>query len=936
MGYTVSLAGTPAASKPRVAVPAATWTRFFRTCRISVLLFQAAGFGIAAGPVYVRETGSSLALGNDFLERTISIADGQVGTVRFLNKISGQAYALGGSEFEMKLIYERVGYDFGGENPRVLTARGLRVADRKVEDLAGGGKRLVLHLATPAPAGGGRGRGGRGTQVDVVYELKPDDFFMRQWVVLPKPQQGTLFLDWVSVAKNEWGLPKFSLGGFGQPLVADDIFLGVEYPTAINQARGSEADLGGYIGVNIPAEGYTSEPAVFGVAPAGMVHQQFLAYVDRMRVTPVRPYALYNTWYDLQRAEINHDGLRARIPVLNNLLFQKYGIHMDSFVIDDGWDDMTKLWVIDEKRFPDGFRDLADSLKGVTSGLGLWFGPIGGYGQKQVRLAAGKREGMEITSDGQNLCIAGKNYSRLLSDTMARYQKDFSVNYFKIDGTPFGCNAPDHGHPVGIYSREADARALIDILKRLRGQDQKVFLNITTSLWLSPWWLRYADTVWMGGADSGYLPSVPTLAQRQSAVSYRDSVLYHDFVAHQAQFPISSLMTHGIIKGKRNMLGGKNEFLDDWKDEVVHYYSVGNMMYELYISPDILSPEEIDSLGNATRWAEANAHPLLDNSTMVLGDPAQREPYGYVHSSAERSIVTLRNPFVAPKTVKLKIDEQQGFLKTDRPEVLEIQYPYRKMQAGTVHFGETLTFQLGSYEEILFELRPAADDQLRIEGTRYTAEKTADGATALRLYAPAGSTQTVRVVGNGASRIAVDGAEVPAQSRPGNTLTLHFGAPAPQGELAYSPASMRVEGVAGEERTVHVTASIQVPADYPEAKLAFLIEPEQDLRGVKGDALDNGKPLELTLENGGRGVWHWFWANLAPGKHSLDLTFHVPASPGDAHVSGWLLTKRALIAKRLEVAFPAGRAARVPETNLLPASSNVERNTYALMEESIR
>jgi len=902
-------------------------------CGIAAILLHAAP-ALAAGPVYVHETGTTVALGNDFLERTISIADGAVGTVRFLNKISGRTYSLSGDEFEMKLIYERVGYDFGSENPRVITARGLRVASRKVDDLPGGGKRLTLHLG-PNPTGG-RGRGGRGggNTVDVVYELKPDDFYMRQWLFVPKPQQGTVFVDWVSVARNEWGLPQFSLGGFGQPLFAGDLFLGVEYPTAINHADGQEADLGGYIGLDVPPEGFTSEPAVFGVAPAGLVHQQFLAYVDRMRVAPVRPFALYNTWYDLQRLAMNHENTVQRVPELHNLL-AKYGIRLDSFVLDDGWDDMQNLWKIDPKRFPGGFQDLANALRGVDSHLGLWFGPIGGYDQRAVRLATGKREGMEITSNGQYLCIAGKNYSRLLADTMLRYQKEYSLNYFKIDGTPFGCNEPDHGHPTGIYSREATTRVLIDILKRLRAQEPKVFLNITTSIWLSPWWLRYADTVWMGGADSGYLPSVPTLAERQSAVSYKDSVLYHDFVAHQAQFPISSLMTHGIIKGKFNMLGGKQEFLDDWKDEVVHYYSVGNMMYELYISPDILSPEEIDALGNTTRWAEANAHPLLDNSTMVLGDPAGREPYGYVHSSAERSIVMLRNPFVAPRTVRLKLDEQQGFRRTEGPQVVEIQYPYREVETGAVHFGDTLTFQLGSYEQIVFELRPAAADSLRVEGVRYTAAKTADGATSIRLYGAAGSTETVQIAGSEPARVLVDGAEIAASSRPGNVLTLRFGT-AGDGELNYSPAVLRVDHGVGDERTVRVTAAAQVPADYREARLAFLIEPEQELRGVRGEALDNGKPLALTLENGGRGVWHWFWANLAPGKHSLELTFHLPALPAGAHVSGWLLTKRALASKRLEVVFGPTQAARLPDANLLPASSDIERKTYALLDESIR
>jgi hypothetical protein len=899
---------------------------------ITCLFRAAAAFG--AGPVYLRESGSSLVLGNDYLERTISIAEGQTGTTRFVNKISGRAYALGGPEFAVKIIYERVGYDFGDENPKVITARSLRLLDHAAEDLPGGAKRLTLHLGTIQTAGRGRGQAQRGPRVDVVYELKPDDFFTRQWLFIPKPQQGTWFLDWVSVARNEWGLPQFSEGGFGQPLFADDFFLGVEYPTAINQANGAEADLGGYIGLNIPAEGYTSEPAVFGVAPEGLVHRQFLDYVARMRVAPVRPFALYNSWYDLQRLAMNHDNTLGRVPVIQDLLLKKYGLHLDSFVLDDGWDDMQNLWAIDEKRFPGGFHDLVNALHGIDSQLGLWFGPIGGYNQRPVRLATGKRQGMEITSDGQNLCIAGKNYSRLLSDTMARYQKEYGINYFKLDGTPFGCNEPDHGHPVGIYSREADARALISMVQRLRAQDPHVFVNITTSIWLSPWWLRYADTVWMGGADSGYLPSVPTLAQRQSAVSYKDSVLYHDFVAHQAQFPISSLMTHGIIKGKYNMLGGKQEFLDDWKDEVVHYYSVGNMMYELYISPDILSAGEMDALGNTTKWAEANAHPLLDNSTMVLGDPARREPYGFVHSSPDRSIVTLRNPFVTPQTAHLKIDEQQGFYKSDRPQILEMQYPYRQSQPGAVHFGDTLTFRLGGYEEIVFELRPAPENQWRIEGPRYTAEKAPDGATRIRLYAPQGATEPVRIVGADGAHVSIDGAVMGAPAHP-DPFPVTFG-DRPAAPLAYSPATLRVEGQSGQERTLRISASVDVPADYREARLAFLIEPDGNLPGVKAEALDNQKQLQMTLENGGRAAWHWFWADLAPGKHELAVTIHLPAAPGAAHVSSWLLTRRALASRTLTVTLPPGRTVAAPPPSLLPASSEIERDTYALLDESIR
>jgi len=845
-----------------------------RSIAFPIIFLYAAAAALAAGPAYVRTTGSAIVLGNDFLERTISIADGDAGTRQLVNKITGRAYVLRGPEFELKLNYERVGYSFGSENPRVITAAGMRVSSQHVEEKAGGGQLVTLRVQD------------RGVTVDVVYELKPDDFFTRQWIRVAKPAQGTYFIDWLAPAKNEWGVPRFTLGGFGQPLFAEDIFLGLEYPTGVNTVSGNEVTLGGYVGVNIPDEGFTSEPAVMGVAPAGLVHRQFLDYVGRMRVAPVRPFLLYNSWYDLQRLAMNHDNTLARVPDFQKLLLAKYGLHLDSFVLDDGWDDMHRLWEIDPQRFPNGFTDLAAALKGIDSRLGMWFGPIGGYDQRAVRIATGKAEGMEITSNGQYLCIAGKNYSRLLSDAMMKYQKEYAVNYYKIDGTPFGCNDPNHGHPVGIYSNEATARVLIGMIEKLRAQDPKVFLNITTSIWLSPWWLRWADTVWMGGSDSGYLPSVPTLAPRQSAVSYKDSVLYDDFVTHQAQFPISSLMTHGIIKGKYNMLGGNKEFIEDFRDEVVHYYSVGNMMYELYISPDILSAEEMDTLGNTTKWAMANAHPLLDNSTMVLGDPAEREPYGYVHGSAEKSIVTLRNPFVEPRTVRLKIDETNGFPKTEGTRVLEVLYPYRKVTAA-VKFGDTATFDLGAYEQILFELRP--DDQAPVAG-RYSV----DGST-IRTWAP----KSPAVVG-------------------------------------FSAGCLRAEGAAGAERTIHVTTTADVPADYREAKLAFLLEPDQEIRGVTATAVDGGQPLALTVETGerNRGVWHWFYANLAPGRHSIELTMRIPPAPGAARISGWLLTRRELASQEVHITPPAGK--KLPPPSLLPAQSDIERGTYALVEETIR
>ena len=130
------------------------------TRRSILLFFLAAATVLAAGPVYVHTTGSAIVIGNDYLERTISIADNDVGTRQLLNKLTGRAYSLRGDEFELRLNYERVGYSFGNENPRVVTAAGARLASRNIEDTPAGGKRVTLHLA---PA--------RGATIDLVYEL---------------------------------------------------------------------------------------------------------------------------------------------------------------------------------------------------------------------------------------------------------------------------------------------------------------------------------------------------------------------------------------------------------------------------------------------------------------------------------------------------------------------------------------------------------------------------------------------------------------------------------------------------------------------------------------------------------------------------------------------------------------------------------------------
>ncbi|MBM3298108.1 MAG: hypothetical protein FJY83_10990, partial [Candidatus Aminicenantes bacterium] len=96
-------------------------------------------------------------------------------------------------------------------------------------------------------------------------------------------------------------------GGFGQPvalaLEGGGAFAGLEWPSADNalilEAQGARLRCGQEIGERVDSEGVTGEWAALALTPDDRVKEGFLRYLDEIRAAPLRPYTLYNTWYDL-------------------------------------------------------------------------------------------------------------------------------------------------------------------------------------------------------------------------------------------------------------------------------------------------------------------------------------------------------------------------------------------------------------------------------------------------------------------------------------------------------------------------------------------------------------------------------------------------------------------------------------------------------------
>ena len=123
----------------------------------------------------------------------------------------------------------------------------------------------------------------------------------------------------------------------------------------------------------------------------------------------------------------------------------------------------------------------------------------------------------------------------------------YGVNQFKFDGTGNAASA----FPGSVFDSDFDAAiALID---ELRAEKPDLFVNLTTGTYPSPFWLRYADSIWRGGDDHEF---AGVGSMRQQWITYRDADTYAGVVKSGPLYPLNSLMLHGMIYAKSRALPG--------------------------------------------------------------------------------------------------------------------------------------------------------------------------------------------------------------------------------------------------------------------------------------------------------------------------------------------------------------------------------------------
>lgn len=373
--------------------------------------------------------------------------------------------------------------------------------------------------------------------------------------------------------------------------------------------------------------------------------RSFLAYSERERAVPWRPFPAYISWYELN---INRNN--APVPT-NNMnseqvldverqwmknSFSRYGVGPRAFVIDDGWDNYG-TWTF-HAGFPNEMRDIADSAKTMKAGVGAWLGPVGGYGASgDFRRNYWKNKG--------GMQLSNPDYYKVFLDAARNLTKnngDFC--FFKFDGisAQFSATGPDEGDR-GNENAEGIIRLEQYVRENLR---RDIFFNTTVGTWASPFWYHITDATWRQEHDYGTAGN--NRIDRENWITYRDHLVFQNYVTRSPLCPINTLMTHGFILSSFGNVS-KNMDYEAVRRELRCAFVCGSGMVELYndyaLMNSIRDGQLWSDLAECIKWQKRQAD-VLPDAHWVGGDPwdgSKANVYGWAAWNGKKATLALRN-----------------------------------------------------------------------------------------------------------------------------------------------------------------------------------------------------------------------------------------------------------------------------------------------------
>ncbi len=635
-------------------------------------------------PAQAAVSADEFALGNASIRAIWSTTNGSFRPVRLNDGLNNSALPVSAQAFTLTLADKttvRSGDMRITSAPHTETLAADTNASRMAERL--GGRQVTLTLQDTA---------GR---IEAVWRgiLRDGSNYIRQEVTLRAlgaevPLREISLLDFNAQSAMVAGTVR------GTPIVIGNCYFAFEHPLANNGVDGDRVRC--RMSRTLPVRPGTTLDfsSVVGVTHTGQLRRDFLTYVERERAHPYRTFLHYNSWYDIGYFnKYTEAEALAVIAAFGTELHEKRGVTLDSFLFDDGWDDSKTLWRFNAD-FPDGFTKVEAATHMYGAGPGVWMSPWGGYGKPHAeRVAYGKEQGFETNKDG--FALSGPVYYKRFRDTCIDMIRRYGVNQFKFDGTG-DSSSTFPGSPF-----DSDFDAAIHLIGELRAEKPDLYVNLTTGTYPSPFWLRYADSIWRGGDDHDF---AGIGSSRQRWITYRDADTYEHVVRAGALFPMNSLMLHGMIYAKQahNLTTDPS---NDFTSEARDYFGTGTQLQEMYITPSLLSSANWDTIAECAKWSRINADTLVDTH-WVGGDPQRLEPYGWASWSHRKGILTLRNPGNVAQNIGIDV-ERVFELPSAAPRQYSASSPWAQYRGkAPIRFsaGEERKIRLEPFEVLTLEM----------------------------------------------------------------------------------------------------------------------------------------------------------------------------------------------------------------------------------------
>ena len=403
--------------------------------------------------------------------------------------------------------------------------------------------------------------------------------------------------------------------------------------------------------------------------------RSLLSYTERERAVPWRANPVYISWYELNinrnNASPGNEPSNMQASQVVDIekqwyerLYRPYGVGPNSFVIDDGWDTYGE-WKF-HSGFPNEMRDISAEAAKMGAGVGAWLGPVGGYGTSGTyRRNFWSGKGGMVLGNKAYYDVFKAAATNLVNNQGVKPDGQKSFQFFKFDGisAQFSAIGPDDGD-----SGNENAEGIIRLERFVREDlKQDIFFNTTVGTWASPFWFRYTDAVWRQENDYGTAGN--NAIDRENWITYRDRLVYQNFVQNSPVCPINTLMTHGFILSKFGAVSKNMDYAACLR-ELRCAFACGSGMVELYNDYSLMNSIQDAAgrtgilwrdLANLIRWQKANED-VLPDAHWVGGNPwnEQNEAiYGWGAWNGGKAVLTLRNgdDATATKTFKTTLRE---------------------------------------------------------------------------------------------------------------------------------------------------------------------------------------------------------------------------------------------------------------------------------------